>query len=282
MTSPNDAPRCARARHCAEPETVIDDTGAPVKMPAAVTTGPLCDTDLRHLHWALQALPMDVADLTVAMTAPKLEQRFRDPDMPDQPRVKTGSPVAFNIHIEALRALIDHETTTWADHLADHLDRHWSQHVARAQRIGRRIQDAAGFLDAFLPALLTLGPHTYRCQSAGERPEDGHDPDTVTVHGQHVWITRTGLDAALLLLRLHEQVEHVVGRAPADRLPIPCPACHRTSLFREHGVPAVVSGSTRPGQPGRVVCRTCWHQMSDDAYAGLQDITSHVFGVNAA
>lgn len=282
MTSPNDVPRCARGPRCPDTETAIDTTGAPIVVPAAVTDSPLCPTCTRHLHWALQALPVDIADLTVAMNTPHLEIRYREPDMPTQPRVKKGSPAAFDIHIEALRALIDHETGTWADHLADHLHLTWSQHVARAQRVGARVQYACRFLDTHLPELLRLPAHTYRCQSTGERPEDGHDPDTVTVKAGHVWIERSGLDAALLLLRLHEQVEHVVGRAPSDRLPIPCPACHRTTLFREHGVPNVVTATLRPGREGRVVCRSCWHQMSDDAYARLQDVTSLVFGVNAA
>jgi hypothetical protein len=267
-----DEARCVRGQDCEEAALVEDpdQPGERYRVGALVHDGPLCPTCLRHIGYALGSIPWDVAELTTLLV-PSMEVRYRDPDMPTGPGGKKHPPLELNVHAEALRALIDHEVTTWAEFVAEEAGVPWDSSTAAAQRLGRRVQDGCQLLAHRLPWLLGIPEREYEARSTGEHPTDGHDPDQITYDGSRYWLRRDGVTAALLLLRLHEQVQRFTGRAPADRLPVPCPACLLRGLHREHPRGA--------GRPGRVVCRACWREMTDDAYEHLVDITMFVFGV---
>lgn len=272
------ADRCIRGRSCEAAEPAVDDDGARYQLPAE--TDPdraLCPTCIRYLRYALAALPLDVAELTTLLV-PSMQISYRDPDMPAPTRSKKHPPLPMDGNAEALRALIDHEVTCWAEAVADEAGVDWSSHWANRSRIGSRVQVACQLLGHRLDWLLGMPPVRYPARSTGEHPTDGHDPDLVTVDDLDYWTVRDGTDAALLLLDLHRQTERFVGRAAADRCPVPCPRCQRQSLFREHPR-VVVSGTVRLGSAGQVVCRVCWAQLTDDEYGQLTDITCQLFGV---
>ena len=73
---------------------------------------------------------------------------------------------------------------------------------------------------------------------------------------KHAPLPINGRAEALQALIDHETGVWAQAVADADRCRIPCPKCERRALVRER---------TR----GRVVCRCCWRQMSDDDYEQL-------------
>lgn len=252
-------PRCARAARCEDAQPITTDDGTSCTAGALVHDGShLCPVCTRYLGYALTGLPLDVAELSLHM-APTLQITYRDPDVPAAPRVKKHAPLPINGRAEALQALIDHETGVWAQAVADAAGVPWSQRWARHSRRGNRVQKACQLLQYRVQELLALPVQWHETRSAGEHPLDGWDADWLAAMDYwdgRWWVPRTGLDAALALFELHAATERLTGRADADRCRIPCPKCERRALVRER---------TR----GRVVCRCCWRQMSDDDYEQL-------------
>lgn len=262
---------------CEDRRTHVDEATGEKWQTGAPTDDPFCEVCLRHLRYTLGLLPGDVAELTTLLV-PSMQVSYRDPDMPAPTRSKKHPPLPLDGNAEALRALIDHEITTWAELVAAEAGVPWDSELARRQRQGRRVQDGCQLLVYRLPWLLGMPEQEYEARSTGEHPTDGHDPDEVTVFGRHYYLRRDGVSAALLILDLHRQVERFTGRAPSDRLPVPCPACSRQALHRVHKR-AVVAGGVRLGEASTVVCRCCWREMSDDDYDLLTDVTALAFGL---
>lgn len=275
----DDAERCARGPACPVREHVPTTDGPGHTIGAEAAPGYVfCEACLRAIRYALRAIPIDIAELTM-LFAPENAIRYRDPDMPTQHGGgKKHPPLPINGNAEALRALIDHEITCWAESTAEAAGIEWSSTWAGQSRIGARVQAGAQLLERNLPWLLSLHDVEHPARSTGLNPTDGHDEDAVTYSGRDYWIRRNGADAALLFLRLRDQVERFVGRTPADRCPVPCPRCRTQNLFRVHERVAF-SGTTRPGTAGHVVCRTCWKAYTDDEYDALSDVTALLFGV---
>lgn len=145
-------------------------------------------------------------------------------------------------------------------------------------RIGYRTQFAAQLLDDHLLYLLNLPLARRRIYSTGLDRADGHNQDEATVYRHDVWADRDGTDAALTLLRIHEQVRAFAGRVPSTRLAMPCPCCHTRNLHREHHK-SLTDPRTGEESHGRVVCRTCWRQWTDGQYSELVAATARAFGV---
>lgn len=263
----DDARRCVRADRCEDRETVVDDQGDRITY-GAVTAGEhraLCDTCIRQLRFALQRLPLDVAELTTLLV-PTAAVTYRSPDLPAQPRVKLSAPLPLNAPAEGLRALIDHEVTAWAESLADDLGMPWDSRALATSRIGHRIVTCCTFILGWLDHFLGLPAQEHRARSAGEDPLTGHDLDRVTYDGRDYWVRRNGTEAALVLLNLHLRALAFAGWNPVDRVPVPCPACERPAMVRERPI-------------RKVVCRCCWREMTDDAYEALIDVLGDTFGV---
>lgn len=271
---------CVRGTACEDPIAAVDpDTGEKCTTGAHTRNqAPFCDTCLRFIRYTLGYLPGDVAELTTLLVPSMQVVAYRDPDMPTQPRTKKHPPLPLDGNAEALRALIDHEITTWAELVAAETGVAWDSHEAAHQRLGMRVQRGCQLLAHRLEWLLGIPAQEYECRSTGEHPTDGHDLDQVTYDGRRYWLRRDGIDAALLFLDLHRQVERFTGRAPSDRCPVPCPHCRRQALHRVHAR-TVVAGGLRHGTAGQVVCRSCWREMSDDDYERLSDVISTAFGV---
>jgi hypothetical protein len=56
-----------------------------------------------------------------------------------------------------------------------------------------------------------------------------------------------------MIADLHALAERVCGRVRNDRLPLPCPGCHKPGLMRVH-------------RTCKMWCRVCWREMTDDDY----------------
>jgi hypothetical protein len=210
----------------------------------------LCPDCAGLVRDAVVHLPLDTAELSTLMQ-PSTAIRLRDPDAPAAPRIKLHSPVPIRTDVEALRALILHETTMAAADLAVHVRVPWSPRAARQSRIGDAVKRSCLLIGRWLPWFLDMPAMTYPARSLTARRADGHDPDTTTRDRADYWTTRDGADRAMVLLDLHERVYQLAGRIRSDRLPEPCPVCQR-ALYREHA-------------RGIVKC-SAGHQMDDDDY----------------
>lgn len=248
--------------------------GAPVEQDT-----PLCATCLRFVRYAIGSLHVDLADLTTLME-PSMEVRHRDPDLPDQPRVKLSAPLPWGgrgEHAEGIRAAIVNEVTEWAEAVTDATGGTWDPEWVESVRDGYRVQHLAGILAEHTLFLVTLPPARRRLYSTGVDPAAGRD-DVETYQGA-AWAMRDGAEAALTFLRLHEQVRAVAGRIPSDRIPLPCPRCWHKTLHREHHKAMTDSFGQR--SEGRVVCRNthCWGVWADHEYAEMRTAAARAFGI---
>jgi len=274
-----DEPLCARGADCQDRQPGVDpDTGTVTHVGAPVEQDSgLCATCIRYVRYALAALPLDVAELTTLLR-PSMAVRHRDPQLPDQPRVKLDAPVPIDLRMEARRALIDHETLLWAEAVVVASGETWDDEWARSTRIGHRVQHTASLLADNVLLLLSLPTERRPVYSTGIERHDGHNVDEVTTDGRDVYADRDGLDGALTCLSLHRQVEAVAGRISSTRLRLPCPICRRMDLHREHHRSRTDPRTGEVSQ-GRVVCRTCWRPMTDWAYEEYRATTARAFGV---
>lgn len=232
--------RCVRAHRCGERVPVRDEHGDPTgdwvgaSIPAERGLCPVC---ISAVDSALIHLPGDVRELTGLIG--------RDPSgsLLETVRVSVRAPepsLPIRENIEALRALIVHEADSWATSVARAEGVDWSTLAAQRASIERRVDDAAKLLRYRLSALLALGPVEHRARSLGVRRGDGHDPDIATVCGDDYWITRTGLDGALVLLQLHERAWVAADRSErAERMHLPCKTCGWSELRHVPGEPEV-------------------------------------------
>lgn len=264
--------RCANDQDCIDAENLIVDNLGTRQFVGHLTGDEgraFCATCVRYLRYAMIGFPLDCAELTTLMV-PSMAVTYRSPDLPTQPRVKLHAPLPFNAAPEAVRALIAHELTSWAESTAVEAGVSWDTYLADHSRIGARVQAACQLLDYRLDYFLGLPPVLHEVRSTGEDPRDGWDEAAqarmIRRHGKW-WIRRDGTEGALALFALHRQVEQLAGRTLGGECKMACPACRRPALKREH-------------RAGKVICRYCWRQMTDAHYEQLLDVTSDLFEVN--
>jgi hypothetical protein len=269
----DDRRRCYRGFLCKDAETVVDVEGRRVSVGAL--TGDegraYCPTCVRYLRYALNALPLDIAELSTLL-APTMQISYKDPLLlgAGAPRVKLHAPLPLDGNAEALQALIDHEVTSWAESTAREAGVAWDTWLADHSRQGARVQAGCQLLAYRLEHFLGLPPVPHRVRSTGLDPLDGWDPDVIAERvyerAGDVWIDRDGTEGATVLFDLHDQVEGFVGRTPARRIALPCPKCQRPTLVREY-------------RSQKVVCRFCFRTWTDDEYETFVDVTATLFEV---
>lgn len=264
----DDAPRCRRGERCTTSQrlrdpvtgdhlgwvgaeltgadtglsTVRDDIGVirhrnPV--PGSLTG--LCPGCVTTVDQALIHLPLDVVELTQllpsALTGSGAESgQITRPD--------PGPATPLQVHLHALRDLIDHEVAFWAWATAGEIGLEWSRVMERHSRIGARVETAVALLRYQLGAFLSLPATAYRARSLTARRADGHDLEQCRVWGDDIWDTgRDGIEGATVLLGLHQLVWRLASHSQApDRLHLPCRnrGCCRTALIHWPGEPDVV------------------------------------------
>jgi len=257
----NDPTRCRRGEGCADAtelrdaeERFIGKVGA---LLSALDVCGLCGACVRFARYATSDLRRDWDDLDEAKY-PTLEVRLRHPDLPSQPRIKLHSPAPLRVDAVDLRDLIAHEVDWICASVVDAADagREWP-HDSRD-----RLDEACQLIIIHFDTLLTLPATAHPARSIAAEPWEGHPPDALTCEDGVWWVHRDGPDMALRLWDLHTMAELFTGRAGSDLLPVPCPACQRKSLVREH-------------RANRVYCRRpkCDLFMGDDAYEELRGKT---------
>ena len=248
--------RCRRADWCSEREPVHDPVtgdhtgyvGAPLD-----TADGLCERCQGKLLDALVHLPGDVAELTTLLARP-MTVEFTE-------LVTCPSPepaIPLRVDVEALRALIDHETSSWARSVADddrvQLNRAQVVYLNPIYPAGQwlRVAAACFVLRTHLPVLLEMGPTEHRARSLGVRRTDGHDEDTTTRYADDYWTTRDGLTGAILLINLHQRAWRWAARhTNPHREQMPCRGCGRLALRRWPGA-------------DHAKCSYCGHTVPED------------------
>lgn len=234
---------CRRGDDCVDARrytnTLLDGTTQRVRIPATATTPDgICRMDATLVHRAIQQLPADYAEL-----AGLLGKTSASLDAPVH--YSRELPVPIRLGIEALQAAILDELERWAWPVAEAHGTDYSENG----RPGYRVQHAAELIDTRWPSLLdvpVMAVMRWHSDEVLTRDEDG-------------------VDGALALLALHEQVTAVAGRTHrARRLWTPCPKCERLAL--EH-----------PEGASHVDCRACGNRMPLERYEELATILARAY-----
>jgi hypothetical protein len=249
--------RCAAGDHCRDGENIEDpDTGERIARLGAIVDdgGPLCDQCLWDAEYAIASLPADMRDLA-KLLPPPLKVRYRDPDLPAQPRVKKAPPLPMNEPVWSLMELIVYETTVWAETVADAAGVEWDSELTERSPWQNRVDTSCALLGYRFTQLIGLTGIEHRARSTSVDPTVGHDLDRTIRSRDDVWASRDGWEGALTLEQMHRQALKHAGRHPGDRVPTPCTnsACGKRALVREH-------------RNNVVVCRACKTALTDDDY----------------
>lgn len=232
--------RCRRGTSCADAKrhrvTAEDGSTSSMRLAAwATRPGGLCQMDTTLTHQAVRKLAADyleLSDLLGKTSRPLGTYASSSRDL----------AVPIRLNVEALQAAIVAEIDVWAAPVAAH-----SGFVYAATGRGEHhVRHGSGWIIGRWPLLLRL-PATAvgRIDGTTERLS-GKNPLVVT--------HEDGVDGALRLLMLHEQVTALAGRTHrAERLWSPCPQCQRVALERQEGA-------------GHVDCARCGHRMPLDIY----------------
>lgn len=247
---------CARQQRCADARTrtVHDDKGNPqrTRTPAwAVIEGGLCRMCMQVTQRAIEQLPADYVELSALLGKTSTTGE-----------VSTGGtrelPVPIRLGVEALQAAILDETERWAVLVAEAAGSEYEQRGTRAERV----RAAVGVLGQWFDRFLSLPPSDQQRFDPTDELMSGKDATVFTVE--------SGVDGALLLLEMHEQVRVLAGRTTrARRLYTPCPKCQRLTL--EH-----------PDGASFVECRRCTHRMTLDQYDELASVLARAYGDEGA
>jgi hypothetical protein len=248
--------RCRRGPHCADTRrhttTQPDGSTTASHEPAwATTPDGLCRMDTTLALRAIEQLPRDYLELGIL-----LGKTSRSLDAP------TGGtrelPVPIRLSVEALQAEILWELAIWASAVAEQS----GFTFVEAGRHHHRVRYAAGWLTGRWPALLTLPVTAVVRLDGKEERQSGRSLPVGT--------EEDGVNGALRLLHLHEQVTFVEGRTHrAHQLWSPCPRCQTLALCREEGSP-------------HVDCGRCGHRMNMDQYDQLAGVLAVAYGAEAA
>lgn len=259
-------PRCVRGDQCEDRTTILDPDGLVPRIVVGAQLvnldAQLCPTCTRYLRYALQGFPLDVVELEQRYQ-PSMQVRLRPADMPAQPRVKLHSPAPLNLHAYALVELVAGELNEWSISTAAAAGVPWSRELAARSSVEHRVRNACLLLINQLDWFLGLPDVEHPVRSSGADQLDGWSAESVarmTWREDCWWIARNGTEGALLVFELRRQLEQFLGKSPADRVFIRCPnpECGRRGMVREH-------------RACRVVCRLCWHSITDDQYEKHRD-----------
>lgn len=232
--------RCRRSNHCSDaqpvPLTLPDGSTTRVRMPAwATAPNGLCRMDSTLAHQAIRQLTADYLELSelLGKTSRALgtyASSTRDLAVP------------IRLNVEALQAAIRAEIDIWAAPVAAH-----SGFVYTATGRGEHhVCHGSGWIIGRWPLLLRLPVTAVGRLDGRDERLSGKNPIVVT--------HEDGVDGALRLLWLHDQVTALAGRTHrAERLGAPCPQCQRVALERQEG-------------SGHVDCACCGHRMPLDRY----------------
>lgn len=221
--------RCARDTFCAASERVQqgnERTRAGARITAQQGLCPTCE---RVVADTIAGLPRDYVDLTVHLGR-------GDANLEEKVSGSREPPAPIRTALYALAEAVVFETVTWAEHVAARMSMDWDTReldrelpdgtlLYRTLPAPKALQQAARILAPNVPVLLAL-----QAEPVVEWSENGQ-------YWNHT--ERTGLEAALELLRLHHLVERALGyRKLVHHLPVPCPSCE-AELVRENGASQV-------------------------------------------
>jgi hypothetical protein len=254
--------RCRRDSWCSDKQPVFDPvTGEHLGWVGADidSVDGLCPRCVGEVDDALIHLPLDVAELTKDLGRP-----LSIGEQENLAHAKPGSSPPIRVELEALRALIVHETVSWAVAVGRDLDLPINQFEVAHSRLGFRVKVSCMVLRANLPTLLALGPTEYRARSLGTNRAEGRPDELVTRYGDDCWTTRDGIEGALLLLQLHRKAWSTAKRHTAP-LPtfVKCPNCRQFAVRR-------YPGDTH----GR--CMVCRHPVSEQHLDVLRAVASRI------
>lgn len=228
--------RCRRGTRCADATrqrvTAEDGSTSRVRLPAwATTPGGLCRMDTTLAYRAIQQLPADCAELSTL-----LAKTSRPIGVYASSSRDLSVPIRLNV--EALQAKIVVELDIWAAPVAEFSGFTYTE-IGRG---GHRAHYASGWIVGRWPLLLQLPVMTVARLDGDDERLSGRNPVVLA--------DEDGVDGALRLLRLHDQVTDIAGRTHrAERLWSPCPQCQRVALERQEGA-------------DHVDCACCGHRMT--------------------
>jgi Zn ribbon nucleic-acid-binding protein len=227
--------RCRRGSRCTDARTstatLPDGSTIRVRTPAwATIPNGLCRMDTTLTHQAIRKLAADhleLSDLLGKTSRPLGTYASSSRDL----------AVPIRLNVEALQAAIVAEIDVWAAPVAAH-----SGFVYRTTGRGEHhVRYGSGWIIGRWPLLLQLPVTAVGRIDGRDERLSGKNPIVVT--------HEDGVDGALRLLWLHEQVTEIAGRTHrAERLWSPCPQCQRVALERQEG-------------SGHVDCARCGHRM---------------------
>lgn len=257
MTTPDEASlRCRRGKACtdarAQRVTLPDGESARVRMPAwATAPNGLCQLDTTQARSAISFLDMDYDELSVLLgktSQPLSSYASSSRDL----------AVPIRLNVEALQTAIVVELDIWATPVAEASGMTYTE----TGRGSHHVDYGIGWIIGRWPLLLTLPPMAVaRIDGRNERLS-GRNPIVVT--------EEDGVDGALRLLDLHDQVTALAGRTHrAHRMWSPCPQCQRLALERQEG-------------SGHVDCTECGFRETLDSYEKRAEVLATAYEGKAA
>lgn len=257
MTTPDDTSlRCRRGKRCTDARRVRttqeDGSTTTIRMPAwATAPNGLCRMDVTLAHRAIQQLPADYWELSVL-----LGKTSRPLGTYASSSRELAVPIRLNV--EALQAAIVVELDIWAGPVAEASGMTYIE----AGRDSHHVRYASGWITGRWPLLLTLPVMDLLRLDGHEERLSGRNPAIAS--------EEDGVDGALRLLDLHDQVTALAGRTHrAERLWSPCPRCQRLALERQEG-------------SAHVDCQRCGHRMPLDQYEQLASVLAAAYGDEVA
>ncbi len=257
MTTPDDTSlRCRRGKRCTDArrvrQTLEDGSTTTARVAAwATAANGLCRMDVTLAHRAVQQLPADYWELSVLLgkTARPLGTYAAS---------SRDLAVPIRLNVEALQAAIVVELDLWAAPVAEYSGLTYIE----TGRQSHHVRYASGWITGRWPLLLTIPAMTVMRLDGTEERLSGRNPAVTS--------DEDGVDGALALLELHDQVTAVAGRTHrAERLWSPCPVCQRVALERQEG------GS-------HVDCTCCGHRMPLAGYERLASVLAAAYGNEVA
>lgn len=249
--------RCRRSSHCinatSRTNTLDKNSTTRVRTPDwATTPGGLCRMDTTLVHRAISELAGDyheLGDLLGKGAQPLAEHTGGTREL----------PVPIRLGVEALQAAIVDEAERWAWPVAERAGLDYTD----TGRADYRLHRATRILLDRWPYLLDVPPtEVVRIDGREETSRTGRNPRAIT--------TEDGVEGALTLLALHEQVAAVAGRTHrAERLWTPCPKCERLAIERPEGA-------------GHVECRRCHYREPWERYEERASILARAYGAETA
>ncbi len=224
-TEAPEARRCASGHRCGDRERVEGEDGERRWAGAQIDRERgVCAACTRALSQSLPHLVRDYVELVTILG----EHGAGDGEMV---RSSRDLPIPIRLAVKTLQERLVSEVDTWIEPVCERLGIDWLSSTEQALLKPQvRLARAVPILSNGLGTLLTLPPHEVSAWDDEGMPiQDPTGTYTETVE-------LDGVDAALRLLRIHNQVRVVAGRGELQhKLPAPCPGCGRIALVRDNG-----------------------------------------------